>query len=77
MAYCAICGRQHEPGVGCLDGTGEILGEAGMGSPPETSKEELAQITKGADRWFLKMLLWALIVIFLLFVISSYFSKSH
>lgn len=73
MAFCAICGRYHEQGVSCFDGTGEMLREAGVSAPPEPSKakEGFDQIARKADRWFLKVLLWALAIIVLLFVLFS------
>ncbi len=30
MAYCIICGRQHDPSVGCLDGAGQVLKDLGI-----------------------------------------------
>lgn len=30
MAYCIICGRQHDPSVGCMDGAGQVLKDLGI-----------------------------------------------
>ncbi len=71
MPYCAICGRHHAPGVGCFDGTRELLEDAGAKRSPAMSGEESRLVAKQADRWILKVLIWALVVIALLFVIAS------
>jgi hypothetical protein len=72
MAFCAICGRYHDPGVGCLEGTREILQGAGAAPPPEPAKEGFKRVAAQADRWFVRILVWALVVIVFLFVIASY-----
>ena len=33
MAYCVICCRQHDPDLGCSDGTEQILRDAGIPLP--------------------------------------------
>jgi hypothetical protein len=76
MAFCAICGKNHDPGVGCLDGTGEILKEAGASSPSKLSPKEFQQTAQKADRWFLKVLLFAFVVIVLLYIVFSLLSKT-
>jgi hypothetical protein len=68
MPFCAICGRHHEPGIGCFEGTGELMKESGIRIPPATPKEGTKKIIKEADRWFRRMLLWVLIVIVLVFL---------
>jgi hypothetical protein len=76
MAFCAICGRQHELGVGCLDGTGDITKKAGASSSPKPSSKEFQQTAQKADRWFLKVLLFAFVVIVLLYIVFSLLSKT-
>jgi hypothetical protein len=76
MAFCAICGRYHETGAGCLEGTEDILKSAGAGSPPKPSKEGFRQTARKADRWFLKMLFWAFVVIALLYILFYIISKA-
>jgi len=71
MAFCAICGRYHDPGVGCLDGTKDLLQGTGTVPPPEASKEEFKRISIQADRWFIRVLIWALVLIVLVFVVAS------
>ncbi len=72
MAFCAICGRYHDPGVGCLDGTKDILQGAGAIPPGQPAKEGFKQVAAQADRWLVRVLIWALVVIVLLFVIASW-----
>jgi hypothetical protein len=76
MEFCAICGRHHDPGVGCLDGTQDLLKRAGSNPPPELSKEGFNRVSKQADRWFLKVLLWAFAVIVVLFIAASLVKKT-
>ena len=33
MAFCVICGRQHDPDVRCTDASGQALRDAGMPPP--------------------------------------------
>jgi hypothetical protein len=77
MAFCAICGRNHDLGVGCLDGTQDLLKSAGTTPPPELSKEGFKRISKQADRWFLKVLVWAFLAIVILFLIASFVKKTY
>ena len=77
MAYCAVCGRNHETGAGCFNGTAEILDKAGMNAPQGFSHEKFRQIAKKADRWFLRLLLWALVLIVLIFLVSSLAIKTY
>jgi hypothetical protein len=77
MAFCAICGRNHDPGVGCLDGTQDLLKSAGTNPPPELSKEGFKRVSKQADRWFLKVLVWAFVAIVILFLIASFVKKIY
>jgi hypothetical protein len=74
MSYCVICGRQHDPGVGCLDGAGQALRDIGLpqGRPelPPGRKPSSA-----ARKWtlFWVGLLLAVIVAFLIYRLASAF----
>jgi len=44
--------------------------------PPELSKEEFKLVSRQANRWYAKILVWALLAIILLFLIASYVKKA-
>ena len=48
MAYCVICGRWHDPDVGCFDGTGQSLRD--MGIPRPRSRRAKGSST-GEKKW--------------------------
>ena len=77
MAYCAICGRQHDPGVGCVDGTAQLLNVADANARERSSKVEFKRIAKQADKWLVKVLLWAVGLVILMFVIYSFVNKAY
>jgi len=77
MAFCAICGRYHDPGVGCLDGTRDVLRETKTIPSTELSGKEFKRVARQADRWLVKVLLWALVVIVQLFLITSFVRKTY
>jgi hypothetical protein len=62
MPYCAICGRHHEPGVGCFDGTRQTLNDAQIGMSGRTRARKSGS-TKQADRWIMKALLWVVLAL--------------
>jgi hypothetical protein len=77
MAYCAICGRDHDTGVTCLDGTQELLKDVGADSRPRLSEEEFKRVSKQADKWFLKVLVWAFVIIAALLIVAFLARKTY
>jgi len=40
MAFCAICGTNHDPDMPCGDGAGQVLRGAGIKKSRKMSKKE-------------------------------------
>lgn len=70
MSYCAICGRQHDPDVGCLDGTGQALRDIGL----RQRAEGVARAGGRAGRavaWFALASVVVLLAVFAWWLVTS------
>jgi hypothetical protein len=77
MAYCGICGRHHDPGAGCFDGTNQALKDTGIDTLHRPPDADFRQIAKQADRWIVKVLLWILVIIVLVMVLYALGKKTY
>jgi hypothetical protein len=65
MAYCAICGTDHNPEYPCSGLVGDKLHQIGLNGGPKKSKEDFRKLEKKADRYMLKFALIAIAILIL------------
>jgi hypothetical protein len=71
MSYCVICGRQHDPGVGCFDGAGQALRDIGLPRSRAQSPFGPKQ-SSAARKWTLwRGLLLAAVLAFLIYRLAN------
>jgi hypothetical protein len=73
MSYCVVCGRQHDPGVGCFDGAGQALRDIGL--PRGRAKSPPGRKHSSAARWWTLGLglLLAVVFAFVIYGLTSAF----
>jgi hypothetical protein len=65
MAYCAICGIDHNPERPCSSLVGDKLHQIGLDGGAKKSKVEFRKLEKKADRYMLKFALIAIAILIL------------
>jgi len=58
MAFCPICGRSHDPDIGCSDATGQAIRDMGL---PRAVRRH-ANSTSTGGRHFKRVSIWILAI---------------
>jgi len=81
MAFCAICGSNHDPDYPCSAFADGMLHDAGIEKHPGMSRRAFRKLEKRADRYMLKLALIAVAILILAIaasmVVGYLFMKRH
>jgi hypothetical protein len=68
MAFCAICGTNHDPDTPCGDGAGQVLRGAGIKKSRKMSKKESEKTARDFSRAMkIVFLVILLLILYLLY----------
>jgi hypothetical protein len=57
MAFCPICGRSHDPDMGCSDATGQAIRDMGL---PRAVRRHADHTPPGGGRYYKRVTFWIL-----------------
>jgi hypothetical protein len=75
MPICPICRANHDPGMLCIDRTGEVFRDIGAVRQPTMSKNEFKKAAQQTDRTMLFVLLIFVGLVCISIVLSMFLSK--
>src|SRR5215470_6235351 len=55
MPFCPICGRDHDPDIGCSDATGQVIREMGL---PRSARRHGDSVSRNAGRHDKRAAVW-------------------
>ncbi len=70
MSFCAVCGTQHDPGAFCIGRAGEGLPDGASRKSRKVSKAEFKRVAQAADRFMVRFLLIALVLLVLVMILA-------
>jgi hypothetical protein len=70
MSFCAVCGTQHDPGAPCIGRAGEGLPDGASVKSRRVSKAEFKRVAQAADRFMVRFLLIAVVLLALVMVVA-------
>ena len=75
MPICPICRANHDPGMLCIDRTGEVLRDIGAERQPTMSRNEFKKAAQQTDRTKLFVLQIVVGLVCISIVLSMFLSK--
>ena len=76
MAFCAICGTNHDPDVPCGDGAGQVLREAGIKKSRKVSKRESEKTARDFRR-AMKFVFLVILLLILFLLYAVFFGRAY
>ena len=76
MAFCAICGTNHDPDMPCGDGAGQVLRGAGIKKSRKMSKRESEKTARDFSK-AMKIVFLVILLLILFLLYAAFFGRPY